>query len=637
MDKFISLCMIVKNEEKVIDRCLSSIKNLVDEIIVVDTGSTDNTKELVSKYTTNIYDFEWVHDFSAARNYAASKATGKWILVLDADEYVDEENFEVFIKELKKDNGIYDAYYAKILNFTGNLGEVLVQNFHDRIYKNNGEISYYRKIHEQFRNQTGQEIKYNNSNLLIFHSGYLKQTVNEKDKSNRNKKLLENEMKNKNAFDYFNLGNEYSSGGEINKALECYIEAYKLKSDFRLAWVSTTLVQIIICLIQLKRYNDALNVIHDAEKIYGDSPEFPYLKGEIFYLRGQMKDAKLLFSDLINNYEKYNHILFRPDFRDQKPYSRLGDIFLYEESYQESIFNFISVLNINKYNEDAIKKSIYILNRFHTVNEIADFLKSKNLINNKNITSYVRACYDIGNIELALCLLKQLKEEDGLLYKVGILKKIAIEGKGQFEDLHDILKVSVAKDLIKSNWINVVDLFLLRDILTEDEYFKKLMKELDIEDALKSLIDIKNGNTNLELLDKNLFITSFEILLNYKMYSLCTLLLKNVENIDSEVTTRVASVLFAKGFRVEALQLYDTGEWNNFIEQDFINIINSFLETNNKEYAIEVAQYGISIYENDFRFYAYILENVDTHQYIPTLEKAKSIFKVSYYLESIKH
>ena len=71
----ISLCMIVKNESAVLTRCLDSIADLMDEIIIVDTGSTDNTKEIAAQYTSRIYDFKWASDFSAARNFSFSKAT----------------------------------------------------------------------------------------------------------------------------------------------------------------------------------------------------------------------------------------------------------------------------------------------------------------------------------------------------------------------------------------------------------------------------------------------------------------------------------------------------------------------------------------------------------------------------------
>ncbi|MER2072437.1 MAG: glycosyltransferase family 2 protein, partial [Psychrobacillus sp.] len=82
----ISLCMIVKNEEEVIGRCLASVKDIVDEINIVDTGSTDQTKEIVKQYTNRIFDFKWIDDFAAARNYSFEQATKEYILWLDADD-----------------------------------------------------------------------------------------------------------------------------------------------------------------------------------------------------------------------------------------------------------------------------------------------------------------------------------------------------------------------------------------------------------------------------------------------------------------------------------------------------------------------------------------------------------------------
>ena len=88
----ISICMIVKNEEAVLSRCLESLKGLAEEIVIVDTGSIDNTKKIASAYTQKIYDFEWIEDFSAARNFAFSKCTQQYIYTADADEMLNEEN-----------------------------------------------------------------------------------------------------------------------------------------------------------------------------------------------------------------------------------------------------------------------------------------------------------------------------------------------------------------------------------------------------------------------------------------------------------------------------------------------------------------------------------------------------------------
>ena len=94
----ISVCMIVKNEEAVLARCLDSLKGIADEIIIVDTGSTDRTKEIAANYTDRIYDFVWIHDFAAARNFAFSKATKDYIYSADADEVLEEADRKKFLQ-----------------------------------------------------------------------------------------------------------------------------------------------------------------------------------------------------------------------------------------------------------------------------------------------------------------------------------------------------------------------------------------------------------------------------------------------------------------------------------------------------------------------------------------------------------
>lgn len=97
----ISLCMIVKNEEKVLARCLNSVKNIADEIIIVDTGSPDNTKDISKEFAYKVLDFNWIDDFSAARNYSFSKATMDYIFWLDADNIILLED-QIKFKQLKQ-------------------------------------------------------------------------------------------------------------------------------------------------------------------------------------------------------------------------------------------------------------------------------------------------------------------------------------------------------------------------------------------------------------------------------------------------------------------------------------------------------------------------------------------------------
>ena len=97
----ISVCIIGKNEEKYLDDCLESLAAYDWELVFVDTGSTDKTRDIAPKYTDKVYDFEWIKDFSAARNFAASKATRDWILAIDCDEFLEPFDVNVLQKMLK--------------------------------------------------------------------------------------------------------------------------------------------------------------------------------------------------------------------------------------------------------------------------------------------------------------------------------------------------------------------------------------------------------------------------------------------------------------------------------------------------------------------------------------------------------
>lgn len=148
----ISLCMIVKNEEKVLERCLDGICDLMDEIIIVDTGSTDKTKEIAGKYTDKVYDFMWTDDFSEARNYSFSKAGMEYIYVADADEVLDEENRKRFrrLKEvLLPEIDIVQMYYCNQLQY--NTTYNFDKEYRPKLYKRLREFRWYDPVHESVR------------------------------------------------------------------------------------------------------------------------------------------------------------------------------------------------------------------------------------------------------------------------------------------------------------------------------------------------------------------------------------------------------------------------------------------------------------------------------------------------------
>lgn len=144
--------MIVKNEEKVLARCLDSIADLMDEIIIVDTGSTDRTKEIASRYTDLLYDFKWTGNFSDARNFSFSKATKEYIYCADADEVLDEENrkrFKILKTGLLPEIEIVQMYYSNQLSFN------TIYNYDEelrpKLFKRLRQFVWENAIHEAVR------------------------------------------------------------------------------------------------------------------------------------------------------------------------------------------------------------------------------------------------------------------------------------------------------------------------------------------------------------------------------------------------------------------------------------------------------------------------------------------------------
>ena len=135
----VSLCMIVKDEEQAIGRCLDSVKDLVDEIVIVDTGSTDRTKEIVRRYTDRIYDFQWIDDFAAARNYSFGQAAMDYILWLDADDVLLEEDRKKFVRLKEQLDPHIDA---------------VTMDYH-LAFDANGNVTFRTKRHRLVRRERG--------------------------------------------------------------------------------------------------------------------------------------------------------------------------------------------------------------------------------------------------------------------------------------------------------------------------------------------------------------------------------------------------------------------------------------------------------------------------------------------------
>lgn len=214
----VSLCMIVKNEAENLPRCLTSVKPYVDEMIVVDTGSTDNTVEIAQQYGAKVSYFEWCNDFAAARNYSISQATKDWILVLDADEELIIEVKKSFQELIKKPENI--AYTIKL----DNIGNYLInqtQTYVLRFFRNHLGIKYTGQFHENptLENYNLKVLE----SVKISHYGYAEEQVSGKN-LNRNIPILERLYQEK-KLDLMLLeclAEMYKNTQQLEKSQDCY-------------------------------------------------------------------------------------------------------------------------------------------------------------------------------------------------------------------------------------------------------------------------------------------------------------------------------------------------------------------------------------------------------------------------------
>jgi glycosyltransferase involved in cell wall biosynthesis len=274
----ITLCMIVKNEGDFIEKCLTSIKTYVKEIVIVDTGSTDNTIEISKSFGARVFHFDWKDDFAAARNFALSKSTSDWNLILDADEQVINWDFYKINQQL--DSG---KFIGKV-----NINNIFIQNNEERyshtcISRLLPKGTYFSgKIHEQVVSDLPRfELP-----IEIMHTGYYKT-----DKSSRNLPILETELSENPSDPYilFQLARQYKTLNRLNEAAEYFKDSYKFATG-REEYFSDLVVNYIYTLIDLKQFYPAFEVIDQMDGYLANSPDYQFVRG-LFFMNFVLSDT----------------------------------------------------------------------------------------------------------------------------------------------------------------------------------------------------------------------------------------------------------------------------------------------------------------------------------------------------------
>lgn len=472
----LSICMMVKDEEKNLNRCLNSIKELLDkslaELIIVDTGSKDNTVEIAKEYTNKIYFHPWNNDFSGMRNKTMEYAKGEWIFILDADEKVDEVSK---LEELLNSNKLnkYNTVIMQVKSLTELKKEnKTALNPSPRLFKNDGEFKYVGTVH----NQPVYKSPLLTTDITLTHYGYILSDRNLMNKKfNRTKKILEDELIKdpNNVYYQFQLGVTYDMHGDKKDSLREFKKAYNLlsnkskKDKFDRIYIYGSYARSAF---SNGKFNEAIEICYEGLEIRHEYLDLHYILGISLMQIGEIDkaiDVFLKYLDLIEG--------------------------LYELDITKDV-------SISLYNVDEESKS--------------------NILNDLSWCYYEKSDYD-----KALIYIRQSKDN---IYKTQMMVKILI-GLGDYiklkdyylkeleeEKLKDLFIITLESELFKVNEdtkdkihsvfadsedkYGLLNIIRISEIETKVAAIKKLVSELDFDkdpifysEIFKHAMDVENN------------------------------------------------------------------------------------------------------------------------------------------------
>ncbi|MFB5763991.1 glycosyltransferase family 2 protein [Paenibacillus medicaginis] len=281
----ISLCMIVRNEEEYLPKCLGSVMRIVDEIIIVDTGSTDGTVAMAKALGTKVIEMPWEDSFAVARNRGLDEATGDWILWLDADEEMDVNEANK-LKELLTRDAIWEQHIEGIqFYFCNDLEGGRVEHIClHRMVRNRPEYRFEGRVHEEILPsmlEVNPDMQVGQVDIHVYHDGYLAKNILRQDKISRNRSLLLQSLEeypNHRKYHYY-LGIELYRMNELESALEHFNAALADPGEFPKTLLSSAHKHRLVTLETMGRYREMVQYSMDSIALFPDFTDLYHLRG----------------------------------------------------------------------------------------------------------------------------------------------------------------------------------------------------------------------------------------------------------------------------------------------------------------------------------------------------------------------
>ena len=318
MDNFwtLSVCIIARDEEETIERLLNCVKQFADEIVFVDTGSTDSTKEIAKKFTNNTFDFKWCDDFSAARNFAFEKATCDFLMWLDADDFISQENIDK-LKMLKVSQNDFDVCMCKYaLDFDDNNSPHFIFE-RERILKRSLSFKWIGKVHESIIPK-GKII---HSDITIEHRKI------KRNKPKRNLKIYQKMKRENDNFsprELYYYARELYFNNYISSAIK-YLKKYvKINGTYPPDNLSAQ-IMLSDCFLRKNMQKHAKNALFECLKTHNPTSELCCKIAKITENEGKIKQAIFWYNSALHcsNSDGFNSL----DYESIIPYIELSKLY----------------------------------------------------------------------------------------------------------------------------------------------------------------------------------------------------------------------------------------------------------------------------------------------------------------------
>jgi GT2 family glycosyltransferase/2-polyprenyl-3-methyl-5-hydroxy-6-metoxy-1,4-benzoquinol methylase/tetratricopeptide (TPR) repeat protein len=303
--KSVSLCMIVRDNARTIEACLDSIKPWVDEMVVVDTGSQDNTPELARACGARLFEFPWCDDFAAARNESLRHARGEWIFWMDSDDTIDPENGRKLRRQVDSAVGAPVLGYVMQVHCPGDgqdgKTEVTVVD-HVKLFRNRLDLRFEGRIHEQIlpsiRRADG-EVAF--TDIFVVHSGADHTPEGRRKKLDRDFRLLSLDLEDRpdHPFVLFNLGMTHADAGQHEQAVEALRRSITVSQPAE-SHVRKAYALLVGSLGRLGRYDEARQACRAGRRLYPDDVELLFREGVLCQHFGRWREAERAYLDLLD-------------------------------------------------------------------------------------------------------------------------------------------------------------------------------------------------------------------------------------------------------------------------------------------------------------------------------------------------